>query len=261
MRRHKVRVAAAIWIGIAALPGLAGEGKPAHVTVGTPERVTLKPGATVRTQLRIQIAEGFHVQANPASNRFLIPTEVKFEPAGGIKADELTYPPGQPHRLQGADSDISTYEGFIQVGVTIQAEETADPGDLEYRGSLRYQACDAKRCFPPKSIPVSVPVRIAEPESRARDREGGSVESEPQAKTPEEKRILGVLDAMDRNERRAGPRPHFESGGHRYLDAMEGGRGPEGSRGRAAWDIMYHSPPAPEARSSEQHGLLIGAPR
>ena len=39
------------------------------------------------------------------------------------------------------------------------------------------------------------------PASRAQDREGGPVESAPIAKTPEEKKILDVLDDMDRNQR------------------------------------------------------------
>ena len=39
------------------------------------------------------------------------------------------------------------------------------------------------------------------PASWAQDREGGAVGSEPLAKTPEEQKILDVLDAMDKNER------------------------------------------------------------
>jgi predicted O-methyltransferase YrrM len=38
--------------------------------------------------------------------------------------------------------------------------------------------------------------------SQAQDREDGAVHSEPLAKSPEEKKILDVLDAMDKNERR-----------------------------------------------------------
>lgn len=41
----------------------------------------------------------------------------------------------------------------------------------------------------------------SEPASWAQDREGGAVSSEPLAKTPEEQKILNVLDAMDKNER------------------------------------------------------------
>ena len=155
--------AATIWVLMAALPAMAGGARPAHVSVKTPAPVTLEPGASAQASLRLDIAGGFHLQANPASDRFLIPTEVKFDPADGIVPGKLVYPQGKPHRLAGADSDISTYEGSIEVVVTVRAEPTATAGDVELHGTLRYQACDEKRCFPPASMPVRLLVRVVTP--------------------------------------------------------------------------------------------------
>ncbi len=46
----------------------------------------------------------------------------------------------------------------------------------------------------------------------AQDREGGAVESRPLAKTPEEKKILDVLDDLDRNQRRGNMNVPLEDG-------------------------------------------------
>jgi len=48
--------------------------------------------------------------------------------------------------------------------------------------------------------------------SRAQDREGGAVESRPLAKTPGEKKILDVLEDLDRNQRRGNMNVPLEDG-------------------------------------------------
>jgi hypothetical protein len=149
-------------VGIATLAALAANTEANRVSVRAPGPVTIQSGLTAKTRLRIDIAEGFHLQANPASNRFLIPTEFEFEPAGDLMVTSFVYPKGRPHMLQGADSAISTYEGVIEVGVTIRAESSASAGVRELRGQLLYQACDSKRCFPPTSIPVVLHLRIVD---------------------------------------------------------------------------------------------------
>lgn len=151
--------------GAAAGPGAERHPGPVSVRVSSP--VVVEAGRSADAGFMVEIAEGFHIQANPASDRFLIPAELKLGPARGIEPGVPAYPQGRPHRLEGASTDISTYEEAIRILVPLQADEAAELGDRLLRGTLRYQACDARRCFPPALLPVEVAVRIvpaSEPE-------------------------------------------------------------------------------------------------
>ena len=92
--------------------------------------------------VRLAIDEGWHVNANPASFPFLIPTQV--EVAGDGRSVEVRYPPGRPFRPRFSPDAISVYEGTVDIPVVL-----ADPSDPPERLELRFQACDAQRCLPP----------------------------------------------------------------------------------------------------------------
>ena len=47
--------------------------------------VEARRGAGAVGEVRLSITDGFHVNANPASEKYLIPTELKIEPAEGIE--------------------------------------------------------------------------------------------------------------------------------------------------------------------------------
>ncbi len=130
------------------------------LTIDAPIAVALTAGGTAEARIRVATAAGYHVQANPTSDEFLIPVEVTIEPEGGVRAEAPVYPPGQPYRLQGAESDLLTYEGTFEIVVPLVAEESARAGDCVLRGELRYQACDARSCLAPTSAPVELAVRV-----------------------------------------------------------------------------------------------------
>lgn len=159
------RAASAALLGLAAGCAVAAapaeDRGPVEVEISGP--VIVEAGRSAEAGVTVLIAEGFHIQANPASDRFLIPTELKLEPSGGIEPGEPAYPPGRPHRLQGATSDLSTYEGSIRIRLPLRAAKDSKQGVRILRGSLRYQACDTRRCFPPATAPVEVAVRVAGP--------------------------------------------------------------------------------------------------
>ncbi len=149
------------------LRGGAGGNPPAVVEIRPPEEITLPPGGSADAQVQVRVKEGFHVQANPASESYLIPLRLDLAADARIRVGEPLYPRGQPYRLQGASSDLSTYEGAFVIRIPLHAAKDAAPGPLRLTGALRYQACDARICLKPASVPVAIPVRIA-----ARD--GGS---------------------------------------------------------------------------------------
>ena len=75
--------------------------------------------------LGVVVSEGFHLQANPASEKYLVPTKLELGQDSGVKPEKPVYPSGRPHRLQGASSDLSIYEGRFEIRVPLHASPEA----------------------------------------------------------------------------------------------------------------------------------------
>lgn len=110
-----------------------------HVRVGL-ERDPREPRTLV---VRLSIDEGWHVNANPASLPFLIPTAVEL--SDGVQMERIHYPPGIAFQPAFSDEALSVYEGHVAVRATLPAEFDGTSPSV----AVRYQACDHQRCLPP----------------------------------------------------------------------------------------------------------------
>lgn len=149
----------------------AAPAPPVVVTVATPEAVRVVVGATVQARVVVTIKEGFRIQANPASEPYLVPARLTLAGNDRVRVGLAEYPAGRPYRLRGASSDLSIYEGTFVIRVPLEAPRSAGTEaisglDLVLEGTLQYQACNNVVCLKPSSIRARVPVRI-EPERRA----------------------------------------------------------------------------------------------
>jgi uncharacterized protein YyaL (SSP411 family) len=88
-------------------------------------------------RLTLEIAAGWHLQANPASEAYLVPTAVTAE---GGELRNLGYPAGQPVTAAFAHEPLSVYTGRVE----IRGEVSGTAGLM-----IKYQACDDTRCLPP----------------------------------------------------------------------------------------------------------------
>jgi DsbC/DsbD-like thiol-disulfide interchange protein len=120
----------------------------------------LKAGEQTETILTTVVAKGFHVQANPASQSYLIPTKLGLQPSEGLTPGKPSYPKGKPYRLKGASDVLSVYEEAFQIKIPLKAEASIKPGEYVLQGKLIYQACDERSCLPPTSVPVELHVKI-----------------------------------------------------------------------------------------------------
>lgn len=131
------------------------------VTVRAPDSVAVQPGDTTTAVVSVVVADGFHIQANPAGGEFLIPLEIILFAPDSILSYWVRYPPPQHFRLEGAEEDLLTYADSVAVEVFIAAPVSAAPGELKLAGTVRYQACDNRRCFFPATVPIAFTARIA----------------------------------------------------------------------------------------------------
>ena len=120
-----------------------------------PDLITLDAGKPEWVELRFHVMPGFHVNAHDPHDELLIPTALKLDAATNLRVLGDAYPPGTPLQLSiGAGETLSTYQGEFRVRVHLLAAK----GESVLNGTLHYQACDAASCFPPRDLPVSVPV-------------------------------------------------------------------------------------------------------
>ena len=128
------------------------------VPVQAPVAVTM--GGHAEARVTVVVTDGYHIQANPASTEFFVPTKLQLRAKGGVRPKAPVYPPGRPYRLEGMPDEFMTYEDTFEIAVPLQASESARPGEHVLKGTLHYQACDDRSCLFPVRIPFSLPVRV-----------------------------------------------------------------------------------------------------
>ena len=124
---------------------------PAHAAPG--EAVSIVVHATVRA--------GWHVNANPASADYMVPTEVKLTLPPGFSPRPVRYPAGEEHRFAfQPDQALSVYQGAMKIEVPFRVAPTA-AGAQVIRGVLRYQACNDELCLAPASKPFEARIQVS----------------------------------------------------------------------------------------------------
>ena len=145
-----------------ALAAPAPSSLPAIVRVATPA-VAIVAGERGEIEIVASITEGFRIQANPASEPFLVPARLELPGDGRVRVGAPVYPPGKAYRLRGADEDLSVYEGRLVIRVPLEARAAAgdeSPGETVLDGRLHYQACNELVCLRPSSAAVQVRVSL-----------------------------------------------------------------------------------------------------
>ena len=125
--------------------------------------VQVKPGTDTELHVKVQVTEGWHVQANPPSEDYLIPTKLDLAAADGIAIDKVSYPAAKKFHLQGSNKEFNVYDGSFDVVVKLKLPAQLAPGEHKLKGELGYQACDARSCRPPTSAPVEVTLTVTAP--------------------------------------------------------------------------------------------------
>lgn len=132
------------------------------VTLAAAPVVTVTQGKSATVPITFSVAGGYHINSNRPKSDYLIPTALKIEATTDIVIGRTTYPDGLDMSFAFApDEKLNVYTGDFKVGVLVRPLSSVQPGKYIVRGTLKYQACDNKACYPPKNLPVSFNVKIA----------------------------------------------------------------------------------------------------
>jgi len=134
--------------------------KSVDVVTAQPEKITLTPGTSGEAVVKLQIAKGYHVNANPPSQAYLKATELELQSAEGISVEFITYPDPLMKNFSFSTTPLKVYEGETNLKVNLKADKTARIGIHNLSAKLRVQACDERVCYAPGALNLTVPVNV-----------------------------------------------------------------------------------------------------
>lgn len=139
---------ALLFASIIAPPALASRADKGSDSLRTADHVhAIARRADDAILVTLRIDPGYHVNANPASNDYLIPTSIAFE---GVAPERIGYPPAIPFKPAFSDEPINVYEGTVVIVAIFP------PGALDrvrdFGFTLTAQACTTAICLPPADI-------------------------------------------------------------------------------------------------------------
>jgi len=134
---------------------------PAQLVRLTSQPVAIKAGSSATATLTLEVAKGWHVNANPASPDYMVPTTVEVTGASGVSAGKPEYPAGRSLKLGFEDSQVSVFDGRLAIQVPLTALAKAANGPRSLHGKLRFQACNDQLCLTPASVPFQLQVVVS----------------------------------------------------------------------------------------------------
>ncbi|HYH83909.1 MAG TPA: protein-disulfide reductase DsbD domain-containing protein [Pyrinomonadaceae bacterium] len=120
----------------------------------------LAAGGAGEAAVKLDIAEGYHVHANPASDKFYIATELQAAPQEGFTPGKPVYPKALTRKLEFANAPLALYEGQPVIKLPLRADKSVAKGRHTFRVTVRVQACNDQACLPPRNIETLIPLTI-----------------------------------------------------------------------------------------------------
>ncbi len=124
-----------------------------------------RPGMALTLTITATPGPGIHVYAPGNAN--YIPVAVTLTPIDGIAFEAPKYPKAEPYFFAPLAESVQVYSKPFTVRVPLKArtaasEKRSDSGTVTVKGTLDYQACDDKLCFPPQSAPFAATFTLSQ---------------------------------------------------------------------------------------------------
>ena len=136
-----------------------GAPKVATVTAVS-EPAAVAPGGKGVLLVTMNVKPGFHVNANKPNDPAYIATVFSGRSGHGITYGTAHYPTARPVKVSYSPTPLLVYVGRAVIAVPYTVAKTAKPGKAALAGSVAFQGCDAKSCYPPASAQVRASVTV-----------------------------------------------------------------------------------------------------
>jgi hypothetical protein len=141
------------------LPSLWAQGS-GYLTAGAPQAVAGKRGESVEARLPLSVQPGYHVNSDKPADEYLIPLKLTWTATGALEPGAVIYPKPSLEKYEFAPKPLSVFTGNFDLVAKFKVAANAPAGPGAATGKLRYQACNTRACFPPKTIEITLPYRI-----------------------------------------------------------------------------------------------------
>jgi Disulphide bond corrector protein DsbC len=146
-------------LALLCLPCLLAQGS-GYLTIGEPSKVAGKRNAAVQAKIPVTVLAGFHVNSNQPSEEYLIPLKLTWTATGALEPGAIVYPKPSLEKYEFADKPISVLTGSFDLVANFKVAGNAPAGPGSAAGKLRYQACNNRACFAPKTVDVTVSYQV-----------------------------------------------------------------------------------------------------
>jgi AhpC/TSA family/Disulphide bond corrector protein DsbC len=131
-----------------------------HLSLTTAASMAVaRPGERIVLSLELNLKPNMHVYAPGVVG--YIPIDWKLEESPAAKVLPFQYPASQKLHLKAIGETAPVYRGRVRITreITFGPENAVRPlvtptGELILKGSLRYQACDDRKCYVPETLPL-----------------------------------------------------------------------------------------------------------
>jgi hypothetical protein len=144
-------------VNTARTPTVIQQTQPVTATV---EEVRLTSNSPAEAVIRLDVVEGWYVNANPSADKSYTATEVQAERQEGITPGEPLYPPAQTKRLQFSEKPLALYQGAVVIRLPLRADPSTPKGRHTFRARIRYQPCNEREFQQPRTIEAYIPVTV-----------------------------------------------------------------------------------------------------
>lgn len=143
-------------VALMAAPAVAQQ---CAVSVAEPAKLRVARKGLAEQRLKVSMPEGCHANSNTPSETFLIPLKLTWG-AGAVEVVETVYPKASMEKYEFSEAPLSVVSGQFEIVTKFKRGALGPPGPGSVTGKLRYQACNDKMCFPPKTVEVRLPLLL-----------------------------------------------------------------------------------------------------
>ncbi len=164
MRHHPFRsgIVTAALVASAIAVGDAQPGRPKADVTTVVDSASAQAGTTVHASLNVSLPKDVHVQSDKPRDPSLIPTVLTIDPPAGVTVTEIVYPAPTDFAQAGQKEPLAVFGPTFAIGVRLTLAKDLAAGDVIVPARLRYQACDAKACYPPARADAQWTLRITQ---------------------------------------------------------------------------------------------------
>lgn len=162
-RRIVVGFATGLLLLVACVSSIFGQSSEKAVKAsGVVSTSAIRPGDKFRIAVKLDVADGYHINAHVPSLDFLIPTSVDIQPASGLKIGSPVYPAPELKSFSfSPDKKLSVHEGSVVITADAEAASDLKPGSGTIAAKVQVQSCNDSQCLAPVTLDVQIPVTFA----------------------------------------------------------------------------------------------------